>query len=206
MDDFKSFTYWKNRRSTAELQQFRLDLEGYIDHSSYHWQADDVIEEEQAKVLKVRMNRALHRVINAIDHAGLTSIVIYTPPPSVGGYQQHVDLLDNIFILHQFKIPQGRVIELIDRAIGIYEDDRWPALLRSINPIWWFWRGLVLVSSGPFKLLSIAGFDVANIENSFAGRLVRLVVMLVMLFAAFLTVLQLLGFLEQFKQWVGIGA
>ena len=129
MDDFKSFAYWKNRRCTADLQQFRSDLEKYIDQSSYNWQADAVIEQEPAKDAKVRMNRTLHRVTTAIDAAGLPSIVIYTPPPAVGGYQQHVDLLRNLFSLYQFQIGQGRVIELIDRAIGIYEDDKWPAIL-----------------------------------------------------------------------------
>ena len=206
MDDFKSFTYWKNRQCAADLQQFRSDLENYIVQSSYSWQADAVIEEEPAKDAKFRMNRALHRVTTAIDAARLPSIVIYTPPPPVGGYQQHVDLLRNLFSLHQFQIGQDRVIELIDRAIGIYEDDRWPAILRTINPLWWFWKGLIFVSSAPFKLLRNAGFDTVRIEDSFVGRLVRLAVMLVMLFAAFLTVLQLLGYLEQFKKLVGIGA
>ena len=206
MGDFKSFAYWKNRQCAADLQQFRSDLESYIDQSSYSWQADAVIEEAPAKDAKVRMNRALHRVTTAIDAAGLPRIVIYTPPPAVGGYQQHVDLLYNLFLLHQFQIPQGRVIELIDRAIGIYENDKWPTILRSINPLWWFWKGLVFVSSGPFQLLSAAGFDTASIENSSVGRLVRLAVMLVMVFAAFLTVIQLLGYLEHFKNFMGIGA
>jgi len=206
MDDFKSLTYWKNRRYADDLQQFRSDLENYIAQSSYSWQADAVIEEEPAKDAKVRMNRSLHRVAIAIDAARLPTIVIYTPPPAVGGYQQHVDLLRNIFGLHQFQIGQDRVIELIDRAIGIYEDDKWPAIFRTINPLWWFWELLVFLSAGPFKLLSNAGFDTAKIEDSFVGRLVRLAIMLVMLFAAFLTVLQLLGYLEQFKKLVGIGA
>ena len=168
--------------------------------------AEAVIEEEPAKDAKVRINRALHRVVTAIDAVGLPRVVIYTPAPAVGGYQQHVDLLDNLFILHQFQIPQGRVIELIDRAIGIYENDKCSAILRSINPLWWLWKGLVLLSSGPFRLLSAAGFDTASIENSFIGRLFRLVVMLVTVLAAFLTVLQFLGYLEQFKKLVGGGA
>jgi len=206
MDYFKSVTYWKNRRCVADLQQFRSDLENYIDQSSYSWQADAIIEEEPAKDAKVRMNRALHRVATAINGAGVPSFVIYTPPPAVGGYQQHIDLLFNLFGLHQYQISQGRVIELIDRAIGVYENDRLSAILRSINPLWWFWKGLVFISSGPFKLLSAAGFDIHRIENSFIGRSIRLAVMLVMVFAAFLTVLQLLGYLEQFKKLVGIGA
>ena len=206
MGDFKSFACWKNRRCAADLQQFRSDLENYIDQSSYHWMAEAVIEEEPAKDVRVKMNRALHCVVTAIDAAGLPRIVVYTPDPRIGGDQQLVDVLDNLFILHQFRLPQGRVIELIDRAIGIYENDKWPAILRSINPLWWLWKSLVFLSSGPFQLLSAAGFDTASIENSFVGRMVRLVVMVVMVLAAFLTVLQLLGHLEQFKKLVGIGA
>lgn len=204
-DSFKDFTYWKNRRCAADLQQFRSDLESYIDHSSYSYQADAIIEDALAKDTKVRMNRALHRARAAINATGLPSIIIYSPPPAVGGYQQRVDLLNNLFHLHQFQISQDRVIELIDRVIGIYEDDKWPSILRSVNPFWWLWRGLLFVSSLPFQVLSAAGFDTASIENSFVGRLVRLAVMFVMVFAAFLTVLQLLGYLEKFKKLVSIG-
>ncbi len=206
MDDFKSFPYWKNRWCTTNLREFRSDLEIYIDQSSYSLAVDGIIEKEPAKDAKVRMNLALHRVITAIDAARLSRIVIYTPPPAVGGDRQRFDLLRNLFTLHRFKIPKGRVIELIDQVIGIYEDDKRLAILRSINPLWWFWKGLVCVSSGPFRLFSAAGFDTTNIENSPVGRLVKLFVMLVMGFAAVLTVLQLLGYLEKLKNLVGIGA
>ncbi|MFW6122386.1 MAG: hypothetical protein ACOC80_16010 [Petrotogales bacterium] len=94
-----------------------------------------------------------------ILHSGINSIIVWTPPPAVGGYVKKVDVIQNIFNLHDFQIGSDTVLDYIDRAIGIYEYNRKPSLRRTFNPL--FYIGLLFeaISELPFIAIDKLGFN-----------------------------------------------
>ncbi len=160
---------------------------------------DERIEEPEAEKIRVKINRMMDEIHDIILHSGVNPSIRYTPSAMVGGYVQNIDLVQNIFNLHRFRITANNLLDFVDRSIGIYEGNRRPALLRAINPF--FYLGLVfdLVARIPFVLIGRAGFNRQKVEESLAGRLVKGSIYIVTALASLLTVLQLLDYLDSFK-------
>ncbi|HZF69432.1 hypothetical protein, partial [Sulfuricurvum sp.] len=125
-----------------------------------------------------------------------------TPPPAVGGYAKRVDLIHNIFNLHSFQIPADAVIDIIDRAIGRYEINYKPALIRVINPFYYLGMLFDVIIELPFIALGKVGFNREKAESSVLGKIVKGTLYLITVIAAFLTILQLLDFLDPFKLFI----
>lgn len=92
----------------------------------------------------------------------------------VGGNAQQIDVLPSLFELDSFRIPHKRAVDLIERALGVYQSDRIAALRRTINPLWWLFRGLLWFARIPFVFLGGLGFDAARAEGSVFGKIFKL--------------------------------
>jgi len=158
---------------------------------------DARLESEGARRARGETNRLLDECRSIIVLAGVSPIITYVPPPAIGGYVQRIDILTNLFNLHNFEISLDTVFDHIDRAIGVYERDEFRACIRTFNPF--FWLGLLLdfIVEIPFSLLGKAGFNKSTIEESLLGRIAKTIMYLVTLLASLLTILQLTGYLER---------
>ena len=201
MKYYKKILVWENYRRIEKLVEFRNLVIEYFNNSRAEWMADGRIEEEAAQVARVKINRIMDETHNIILHSGINPTIIWTPPPAVGGYVKNVDLIQNIFNLYGFQIGSDTVLDYIDRAIGIYESNHKPSLIRTFNPL--FYIGLVFdaISELPFIAIGKLGFNRQKAESSVTGRLVKGVLYLITVVAAFLTILQLLELLEPVKQF-----
>jgi len=101
--------------------------------------------------------------------------------------------------LHHFQITPNNILDFIDRAIGIYDNNARPAFLRAINPFVYLGIVFDLVARVPFLLIGRAGFNRQKAEDSLAGRLIKGAIYIITALASLLTVLQLLDFLEPVK-------
>ena len=110
-------------------------------------------------------------------------------------------MLFNLFEFPRFRIPFQNAVDLIERAIGVYQSDRMAAIRRTINPFWWLFRGLLWSVRIPFILLGAMGYDAARMERSNAGKNVKL---LLAISALLLTILKLMGWLPAAKAQLGI--
>ena len=137
-----------------------------------------------------------------ILYSGINPSITWSPPPAIDGYVRNIDLVQNIFNLDRFQITGNKVLDFVDRSIGIYEANHRSAALRVINPF--FYLGLLFeaISELPFVAIAKLGFNRQKAESSAIGRLVKGVLYLVTVTAAFLTVLELLGFIEPVKAFV----
>lgn len=160
------------------------------------------IEKPEAEEARVKINRMMDEAHDIILYSGVSPSIRYTPPAVVGGYIQNIDLVQNVFNLHRFQITANNLLDFIDRSIGIYESNKRPALLRAINPFFYLGLAFDLVARVPFVLIGRAGFNRKKVEESLAGRLVKGSIYIVTTLASLLTVLQLLDYLEAFKQVV----
>ena len=103
--------------------------------------------------------------LRIIAAAGVSQLITWTPPPAVGGYVQQIHVFPNLFELDRFQIPHDHAVDFIERAIGVYQSDRPAAFRRTINHLWWLFRGLLWFARIPFVFLGAVGFDAARAEG-----------------------------------------
>mgnify|MGYP001615434167 CR=1 FL=1 len=200
MQYYSDIPLWENKRRLQVLNNFRLLVKTYYDHSNYSWMAEGQIEKDEAKQARTEINLILHDAHNIITYSGVPTIVRYTPPPVVGGYIQNLDVIKNMFILHQFQMGEDAVTDIIDRSIGIYQSDQSLCFRRTINPFWWIGKLFTWFVSLPFKLLGTIGFDQKKAEESLIGKIIKGLLYLITVFASLLTILDLLGLLGGLKK------
>lgn len=199
---YNKILIWENKRRLDKLIEFRKLIIEYFNNSRAEWMVAERIEEEAARIARVKINRVINEIHSIILHSGINPTLRYTPPPAVGGYVEMIDVIQNIFHINRFQIGADPLLDFIDRAIGIYESNHKSAIFRTFNPF--FYLGLVLdaISALPFIAIGKLGFNRQKAELSAIGRLVKGVLYLITVVAAFLTTLQLLGFLRPVKQFV----
>ncbi len=200
MQYYSDIPLWENKRRLKVLKQFRSLVAAYYDHSNYSWMAEGRIEEDEAKQARTDINLILHDVHKIIVYSGVPTIVQYTPPPVVGGHIQNLDVIKNMFILHQFQIGKEAVTDILDRSIGIYQSDQSSCFRRTINPFWWIGKLITWIVSLPFKLLGTIGFDQKKAEDSLIGKIIKGLLYIITVFAALLEILDLLGLLDGLKK------
>ena len=202
MKIYTKILYWENRNRLRKLNSFRALVIDYFDNSRAEWMVQERIEQPPAQLARVQINRLVDGIHDILYCAGISPVIRYTPPPAVGGHIQKIDILHNIFNLTGYSISSSNLLDYLDRAIGIYEGDKGPAILRTINPF--FYLGIVLdwIVRFPFNLIGRAGFNREKIEESIAGRVTKVVLYVSTVSASTLTVLQLLDHLEPVKTFI----
>jgi hypothetical protein len=193
---------WENNSRLDRLAEFRALVVEYFNNSRAEWMVDERIQQPKAEEARVKINRMMDGIHDIILYAGVNPSIRYTPPPAVGGYVQNIDLVQNIFNLHRFHIAPNNLLDFIDRAIGVYENNSGPAFRRAINPFFYVGLVLDLVARIPFVLIGRAGFNRQKAEESLAGRVIKGVIYIITALASLLTVLQLLDYLEPAKEVV----
>jgi hypothetical protein len=184
---------WENARRIAVLTEFRAQLSTYDSGIKRSWMANALIESDAAKPLRVTLNRQLDLVRGILGAGGVNPIIAWSPPG--GGYVRNVDVIMALFNLHTFHMSFEDTYDFLDRALGVYEHNARPALIRTWNPFWYIGVALEQIAAIPFRLLGSAGFNRARAESSLLGRLIKVLVQLVTI------ALGVVGLLQAFKRW-----
>ena len=207
MNSYKNIPMWENARRRHVLEEFHDDVVSYFNnlvHNEDSWMVEGQIENTDAVLARQRINHTVDQAQRIIRAAGIAQIIKWTPPPQVGGYVQQIDVLPNLFELTSFQIPHTRAVDLIERALGVYQSDRPAAFRRTINPLWWLFRWLLWFARIPFVFLGAVGFDAARAEGSVVGKFFKAIFASLAATAALLTVLSFLGQLPWAKALLGI--
>lgn len=202
MSYYKKITIWENRNRTKLLIEFRSLVVTYFKNMHIKGFFFDVVENKKARQVRIEINMILDKIYSFILLAGVNPTMPYYPPPVVGGLARNIDMILNIFDLHRYQIKPQQLLNLIERSIGIYENDRLNALLRTVNPF--FWLGLILdyIVSLPFKVIGKIGFNQEKIESSITGKIIKGIFYLITFLASFLAVLKYIGYLEKFMSLI----
>ena len=172
-------TIWQVNKRIGDLVEFVHLLREYSEHSSTAQRRRHLGSfpiDELGQEARTQLNLMKSRIARYLRDAGSYPSINYREPPAIGGRTIQIDVLENIYNLSIFQIPKSALIDSLQRAIGYYNDDRIPALLRTVNPLWWLWRLLAAAIAIPFFLLDWAGYDRQRIENSPTGKLIKLLV------------------------------
>lgn len=195
---YKKIAIWDNLRRVKLLREFREFVVAYFNNLDYSSSILEVHESEKAKQMRIELNMRLYKMHSAITLAGVNTTIYYSPPPVTGGSAVSIDLVGNIFDLCRFQIDPRNLLDIIERAIGIYTNDRRNALLRTINPLFWIDLILDYIVSLPFEVIGKIGFDQKKIESSTLGKIIKGIIYLFMLLAAIMTVWENIDDLEAF--------
>ncbi len=199
---YTKISWWENKKRLQLLHEFREEVVTYFNNSEYSWQAEGMIENDNAKQARTKINRVMHEIHAIIKLARVNPVVTSTPPPAIGGYVKQVDVILNIFNLQPYQVSSDVILDHIDRAIGVYESNIGRSLRRTLNPFFWLGLTLDYIVEVPFFLLGKVGFNRKKIEDSLIGRLVKTVFYLLSSLFYFLAILQLTGYLEKFNHFL----
>lgn len=151
-------------------------------------------DQQKVTVLRRNINRTMERCRKYVLYAGISPEVHYTSPPIVGGSEHRVDVIRNIFLLESLQIPPNVLFDQLNQAIGVYEDDKVRAWIRTFNPFWWFMILIKFFISIPIIFLKWLGFNGSKIEKSFWGKLLKIIWTLVGVPATIDALMSLLGY------------
>jgi len=188
MNKFRTLTIYGNRTRWKYLADFRNEVVRYFNGIRREFGLDEPIEDDDALRARREINVSLSSAIEYVEDAGVPSTYLYTPPAMIGGHRQNVKVLTNIFLIHRFQMAPNAVIDVLDRAIGVYEADKTRAWVRTFNPLFWLLRTINLIAGVPFFILSYFGVE-ESVEHSLLGRVFKFCTEVILLLAAVVTVL-----------------
>ncbi len=191
---------FENRRRLTKIKAFRNLVVEYFNNCEP--KMFEAIENDQARKLRIDINTSLDEILIMVHAAGISTQLLYDPPPVRGGFAGNVDVFLNIFNLPYLQIKPYVICDHLERAYGIYERNQRAAKLRLINPFFYLGRLLDYVSELPFAFLGKLGFNRNKAESSILGRIIKGFVKLVFFLAAAFAVLHYLGYMDAVKEYV----
>ena len=173
MAHYKRMTIFRNRQSIRTLKKFKKLAERYFENVDYGSYGLTAVEKPKAKGSRSQLNLMLERVKRALSSVEISPDICDASRPTAAGYEEGVYLVDNIFNLHQLKISPQTLLDYAERAIGVYRDDKFKSLIRTLNPLFWLSIVLDYVSSLPFAILGALGFNRPKIEDGSFGKFLK---------------------------------
>lgn len=148
----KKKTIFGNIYSIKKLNKFRILIDDYFKMTKSSG------DEKEITFHRAEINKMLLCIENIVSEANVSLYVLgfpgegYVPElgPSVG---EKVSVLQYIFHLYMYHIPEQEVLDIIDKAIGVYSDDKITSIVRTLNPIFYSIRFLDFIFNTPFNLL-----------------------------------------------------
>jgi hypothetical protein len=156
---------------------------------------DDVV----AKRTRSQLNLNLEKVKRALLAVDISPNVPGTRRTGPGQRPRDIDLVEDIFSLHQHKISPQTLVDHVERAVGIYRDDRGRATLRTINPLYWLSVLLDYAGRLPSFILVGLGMDRERFEGTALGDFLKGSFRLALLLALGLVGLHYAGLLDPLK-------
>lgn len=205
--DYNDITWFENKKRLEILIEFKQLLTKYHQNIRYADIGIYVIENRAASRTREIINKKIDCINKAIEGAGLNTVLIF----SGYGMNGPIDLLQNIFNLHQYNIQIINLVDIINRSIGIYERNKLRSKIRTINPFHWIAKIIDKLATLPFIAIEKFGFNRTKAESSAIGRIIKLIIWLATVFssiivtiAAGLTILDKIGYLDYLKTKIGI--
>lgn len=171
--NYKEITIFELDKRIKFLIESREDTVNYFSQLSYDLM-DHPAENKSASELRQKINYNLSKIEKFISATGTRTSIFYSPPPAIGGIQGNIDLFANIFNLDKFDISPKWITDCFEKSIGIYNNERKSAIIRTFNPFWWLWKLIKVIIGIPFFILNEAGFDSGRFENSILGKIIKL--------------------------------
>ncbi|MBL8989115.1 MAG: hypothetical protein JNJ80_22765 [Gemmatimonadetes bacterium] len=157
MKPYDQITILRNLHRINELRAFRDQVESYFARSERD-ETGAPMDWEGALAARSRINQLLPRVIRVVRAAGLggTSVAVGATDPGIP--LGRVDVLHQIFSAGYREGLDQEILDVLDMAIGVYQGDRFSAVIRTVNPLHYASTVLGFLARGPRRVLAALGF------------------------------------------------
>ena len=196
---------WENNRRLNKLIKFRDLVIRYFNNqgsTDYMGFLDENARDKAAQI-RTEINQNTAEIHNIITSSNISTKIIYTDPPLLGGRSRKFDLIFNMFDSRELTDPHEQVLDIIEMSIGVYKSNRAKSAWRMFNPFFWLGRIADGISEVVFNVIGEFGVGRQNAKKSALGRLFKgLVYLITNVVVPILILLQIMGFLEPLKQFV----
>jgi len=203
MAHYRRMFFWQNASKLYTLFEYRDLVIDYFNEAQ-PYDLFEMHDTEKSIQLRSKINRTTQQITDALYSVGIVPVIHWTPPAMIGGYSQNIDLVNNLFNLRRYQIHPQTLIDILDKAIGIYSADRVNSFLRTVNPLFWVYLLINYFVRLPFKLLGLAGFNQRKIEGSLLGKIFAGVFTTLTYTFTLIQILEKLGMLDRVKEFIGI--
>jgi hypothetical protein len=202
MKHHKRMTIFQNFQCIRTLKKFKKLAERYFENVDYGSYGLTAVEKPKAKTIRSQLNLMLERVKRALSSVEIRPDICNDSRLTAPEYEEGVYLVDNIFNLHQLKISPQTLLDYVERAIGVYRDDKFKSLIRTLNPLFWLSIVLDYISSLPFAILGALGFKRSKIEDSSFGKFFKGCFRVAVVVTVLAVILYHQGYLDPIEQEV----
>ena len=205
---YNKILYWENRNRVKELNDF-LELLGEYLLANDEMNRKNVSDKNKSDWMSSRqkVNKKLYHVRDIVKFSSVNYIITYTPPPMIGGYVQSIDIFLNINNLDRYNIQPITIFDTINRAIGVYEEDKRKSFVRTLNPFFYAGELLNQMAELPIVIFGKFGGNTVKAKGSILGKIAKGTTWLFSLVGciwAILKIAELLGYLDKIKYLLGI--
>lgn len=155
MKPYDKLTIVRNRQRARDLRIFRDVVDVYFERVEYD-DEDLPLDWEGAQAARSQINRMLPRMIQVVEATGLGASPSHGTDPGLG--IGNVEALRQIFSSRQAQRGGQDILDVLDMALGIYEDTRYAALARTFNPLHYAGTALAYVARLPRNIARALGF------------------------------------------------
>jgi len=188
---YDKITFWANKRRSSFLTEFKLHIIDYFKNTNMS-EFGFVNDNETAQKKRKLINEDIYQAQKFIHLSGIdtTYNVLPAPNQSICG---KINILHHIFELRSTGISDKYIIDIIERAIGVYKNDLTRAYWRTFNPLHWLLVVVDMIVKFPYQILQRAGFDANRIENSKFGKVFKVIEYIIVVTSGFLSILYYFG-------------
>ncbi len=198
----KRMTIFQNLQSIRTLKKFKKLSERYFENVDYGSYGLTVVEKPKAKAIRSQLNLMLERAKRALSSVEISPDICNDSRLTAPEHEEGVYLVDNIFNLHQLKISPQTLLDYVERAIGVYRDDKFKSLIRTLNPLFWLSIVLDYIISLPFAIPGALGFNRSKIEEGSLGRFLKGCFRIAVVVTVLVVILYHQGYLDLIEQKV----
>ena len=200
MPHYKKMSVIQNLDRTRTLVKFKKLLETYfanIDQGAFGLDAkENLIAKRTRSQLNLRLETA---------REALQSVEVH--PTAFSGRRAaaydastgEIDLLENMFSLHQHKVDPQTLVDHLERAVGTYTADRFKSWMRTLNPLYWLNVLLDYAARLPFLILGVLGLNQEKLEGHPLGKLFKGTVRVALFLGLLAGLTHYFGFLDPLK-------
>jgi len=186
--NYKQIFSWENKERIKYLENFKAHVVNYFSGVSND-DFGDSLENEIAKKERKGINKLIDKANLYISATGISTRVIDYPTPIAGQKSRYIDLVFNIF-----NLSHEPLLDIIERAIAIYENDKKSAILRTYCPVFWITLFVDWIVSLPFEFLGKFGLQQDKLGVSLGGKIFKFLFSLIIYVEAFLNILKMTGY------------
>lgn len=186
--NYKQVFSWENKERVKYLENFKAHVVNYFSGVSDD-DFGDSLENEIAKKDRKGINKLIDKAHLYMIATGISTRVIDYPAPIAGQKSRYIDLVFNIF-----NLSHEPLLDIIERAIAIYENDKKSAILRTYCPVFWIILFVDWIVSLPFEFLGKFGLQQDKLGVSLGGKIFKFLFSLIIYVEAFLNILKMTGY------------